>query len=167
MKLLPRLTQAAVLAAGIFGHSITSNAAVTESADGTYVNSISKSLLDGVSVVYSYLDGASYVISFRDGKFDWTAIDINFKNGGTVWKPQKTVNGSPYKAQKIDNGIYLIYFIEESAEGNKEFATIYFDFNTSQIFAGGLFNYGDKRTDEHWIHWAPGYIYQTSKDSVI
>lgn len=129
---------------------------------------LSTSLLDGMTIVYSYIDGndTAYRVRFVDGLLDWEAISIDHTNGARSWTPTGAgVNGSPYKAHKLGNGEYILYFIESSPEGDLEWASLHIDFNTNRIFAASLFNYGENRADPHLIHWAPGFMYSVSRNN--
>lgn len=134
---------------------------------------VNRSLLDGTSIIYSYLSGgeggAAYRVRFHDGLLDWTALEFDFSNGDISFRPRgEPVKGSPYKAHKLDDDEYILYFIETTpgGGGNLEFATLHINFNTNEIFAAGMFNYGPNRNAPHAIHWEPGFIYCVTRETL-
>lgn len=128
--------------------------------------SVSTSILDGMTIQYSYIDGTptSYKVSFENGLLDWEERTFDFSDGGRrVFGPVSGVKGSPYKAHQLSEDEYMVSFIEDSPQGDLEWASLHINLKTRRIYAASLFNYGPNRAGPHIIHWAPGFIYAVSE----
>ncbi len=125
MEFMPKHARRLVLAICLF-ISLPSLAEVT--------GELSKDLA-GTSLTYHYEGGRKYKVRFTADAMSYLRFDIP----GREW-----VEGVPYIARKLDNGIYLVNWHRPE---RVEYVTIVYDFNKRLMYTSALLEGKERHFD--------------------